>query len=195
MKLGTRSVLYGVHQFAWHPVTVYMAWRHLYKSNPKWWETICIAVHDLGYIGCPDIDGDVGREHPRVGAELAATLVRKLYVWGQTLRQPVRACLDESFKVETFFGALNLSNKARRLCLGHSRSFAAKHGMKVSKLSRADKVSVIFDPDWFYLLRAKASMEIWEYTRNASVTIGYGTSPETWLHWYKNQVAEKHLHE
>lgn len=28
MRIGTKSILFGVHQFIWHPVTVYIAWRN-----------------------------------------------------------------------------------------------------------------------------------------------------------------------
>lgn len=73
METGTKSVLFGVHQFLWHPVTVYIAWWKLY-GRPTWREAVCIFVHDLGYIGSPDMDGDRGETHPFLGASIALRL-------------------------------------------------------------------------------------------------------------------------
>lgn len=57
--VGTRSLLFGVHQFLWHPWTVYRAWRYLY-GKPTWREVVCIFLHDLGYFGKPNMDGEEG---------------------------------------------------------------------------------------------------------------------------------------
>ena len=53
MKLseGTKSYLIGSHQFLLHPIWVLLAWRLEYKSWPKWWEIICIFLHDIGICG------------------------------------------------------------------------------------------------------------------------------------------------
>lgn len=79
MKIGTRSVLFGVHQFLWHPWTVGRAWRRLYGVWPTWREWVCIFVHDLGYWGKPNIDGPEGRTHPEFGADLAGRLLGPKY--------------------------------------------------------------------------------------------------------------------
>ncbi|SPF35883.1 conserved hypothetical protein [Candidatus Desulfosporosinus infrequens] len=65
---GTRSLLFGVHQFIWHPITVWLAWKELY-GTPSWTETVCIALHDIGYWGMKNMDGDEGLKHPEAGAE------------------------------------------------------------------------------------------------------------------------------
>ena len=70
MKLGKRSLLFGVHQFLLHPIIVYIAWFKLYGC-PSWKETICIIIHDWGYWFCSDIDGPEGEYHPEFGAKLA----------------------------------------------------------------------------------------------------------------------------
>jgi len=46
MKVGTKSLLWGVHQIFWHPLTVTLAWRELYKKWPSWKEFVCIFIHD-----------------------------------------------------------------------------------------------------------------------------------------------------
>lgn len=73
MKTGTKSVLFGVHQFAWHPVTVLLAWLDLYGC-PKPWEAFCILVHDLGYMGKSEMDGPEGHHHPELGAKIAGAI-------------------------------------------------------------------------------------------------------------------------
>ncbi|MDH4319901.1 MAG: hypothetical protein OEV73_00230 [Desulfobulbaceae bacterium] len=64
MKIGTRSVLFGVHQFIIHPVLVAWAWLILYRQWPRLHEWAAIITHDLGYWGSPNMDGDEGEEHP-----------------------------------------------------------------------------------------------------------------------------------
>lgn len=75
MNIGTKSVLFGVHQFLWHPLTVGLAWRRLFKRWPTWRQWVCIFVHDLGYWGKPNIDGPEGRAHPEAGAAIAEYLL------------------------------------------------------------------------------------------------------------------------
>lgn len=76
MKVGTKSLLFGVHNFIWHPFTVWLAWIYLYKQLPSWKDLICIIVHDWGYWGSPNIDGPEGEEHPRFGARIVWRLFK-----------------------------------------------------------------------------------------------------------------------
>jgi len=71
ISVGTKSLLFGVHQFLLHPISVTLAWRDLYGIWPNWREFICIFIHDWGYWGCPNMDGPEGEEHPKYGARLA----------------------------------------------------------------------------------------------------------------------------
>ena len=73
MKIGTKSLLFGVHQFFWHPLTVYRAWKRLY-GRPNLRESICIFVHDWGYWRAGDMDGSIGGLHPEVGARIIGRL-------------------------------------------------------------------------------------------------------------------------
>ncbi|WP_248063852.1 hypothetical protein [Paenibacillus silvae] len=127
--LGRRSLLFGVHQFLWHPWTVYRAWNHLY-GRPDWREVVCIFLHDWGYWFCENMDGKEGRVHPEFGAKIAAHLLGREY---------------------------------GDLVLYHSRYYSNLHCQIPSKLCWADKLSIVYDPKWFYLLRAKLSGEIKEY--------------------------------
>lgn len=68
MKVGTKSVLFGAHCFFLHPFFVARAWWILYGFpwDPRLW--LAFFVHDLGYIGKPNMDGDEGELHPFWGA-------------------------------------------------------------------------------------------------------------------------------
>lgn len=79
MKTGTKSILFGVHQFLWHPITVWLAWVWLYKKVPNIKETICIIIHDWGYWGKKNMDDEEGEKHPEVGAKIAGRLFGQEY--------------------------------------------------------------------------------------------------------------------
>lgn len=82
VKIGTRSVLYGVHAPLIHGLFVALAWWRAFRSFP--WDVrlwCAFFVHDLGYWGCGDMDGEEGKAHPRVGG----ALMRRLFgrEWGE----------------------------------------------------------------------------------------------------------------
>jgi hypothetical protein len=84
MKIGTRSVLFGAHQFLIHPWFVAAAWWQLYGFpwDPRLW--LAFWVHDLGYVGKPNMDGPEGETHVEFGAWLMALLFGE--VWGDFCR-------------------------------------------------------------------------------------------------------------
>lgn len=131
MRVGTKSLLFGVHAFWWHPITVALAWRRVYRRWPSWRESVAIAVHDLGYWRCRTMDGADGAPHPLAGARIARLLA---------------------------------GDYAGRLVLGHSGRFCKMLDIWVSELCFPDKVSVLYDPAVFYMVRGMASGEIAEYS-------------------------------
>lgn len=74
MKIGTRSVLFGAHQFILHPFFVALAWTRLYgfPLDLRLW--VAFFVHDLGYWGKPNMDGPEGETHVEFGARIMARL-------------------------------------------------------------------------------------------------------------------------
>jgi hypothetical protein len=79
MKMGTKSVLFGAHQFLIHPLFVALAWWKLYGFpwHPLLW--LAFYVHDLGYWGKPNMDGPEGERHVEFGANLMKRFGRE---WG-----------------------------------------------------------------------------------------------------------------
>lgn len=67
---GTRSVLFGAHCFLLHPWFVALAWWRLYgfPFDPRLW--FAFFLHDIGYLGKPNMDGEEGEQHPVAGAKI-----------------------------------------------------------------------------------------------------------------------------
>lgn len=211
MKVGTKSLLFGVHQFIWHPITVARAWRRLHRKWPTLAECICIFVHDWGYWGCNDMDGPEGKNHPKLGARLAAIWVgrfHRLKMWAclplvfaftGVGRRAFKLVLRERefrfyfFQIRGLIGAKSteVAVAAHHLVRYHSRSLAKSEGAQVSPLCGPDKLSVIFDPHLFYMLRAWLSGEGREFRQNAVKKIGL-QSLSNWLYWYRNSIRKQY---
>ncbi|HTJ62130.1 MAG TPA: hypothetical protein VL333_13145 [Candidatus Saccharimonadales bacterium] len=99
MKIGTKSVLYGAHCFLLHWFFVALGWWKVYGGRRieigSRWRTVtddvgftyraetrvyaslwhpalwlAFFVHDLGYLGKPNMDGPEGELHPMLGAKI-----------------------------------------------------------------------------------------------------------------------------
>lgn len=148
VSVGTKSLTFGVHQFLWHPITVYWAWKELYGS-PNLREMVCILIHDWGYLGKRSMDGEDGVSHPELGARIAGRIFGKEY---------------------------------SDMVLGHSRTYSQRNRIQVSRLCYADKLSIVYEPSWFYLLRAWASGELKEYRRESAKS-GFAAMSESHRKW------------
>ncbi len=130
MRVGTKSVLFGAHCFFIHPLFVATGWWMLYGFpwDLRLWAAFWL--HDIGYLGSPNMDGAEGEAHVRLGARIMGLLFGSL--WADfTLR--------------------------------HSRYWAKKHGVPVTKLCYADKLAFALTPSWLYLPMARATGELAEY--------------------------------
>lgn len=170
MKRGTASILFGVHQFLWHPFTVFIAWMRLYRKFPTWREAVCIVVHDWGYWGKEKMDDEEGEKHPELGAKIA----------GWLFDYPLAAA--PWIKTTDYYD----------LCLLHSRHYARNAGKEPSRLCWADKMSILCDPWWLYLPRAWASGELQEYRIIAAET-GFcplSASNREWFRWLQGRLEK-----
>lgn len=148
MKIGTKSVLFGAHCFFLHPWFVAMAWWKLYgfPFDPRLW--VAFFVHDLGYIGKPNMDGPEGETHPKFGARVMAVL----FDWS-----------DRTFR----FSDGGPIGEWGFFVLLHSRYYAKSLGMQPSRLCIADKFALVLTPAWLYLPMVRATGEIHEYMAHA----------------------------
>ena len=167
MEVGTKSVLWGVHAFWWHPTTVLIAWVKLY-GIPNWKELVCIFIHDLGYWGKSNMDGADGETHPEYAAVWAFDHLDDHSLTSGI--EPMKWDVPGAFR---YF----------ELCAYHSRTTAKNCGKEPSKLCWADKLSIKYDPWWFYLLRAKLSGEIHEYIKDA-IALGGISEKSTEKEWF-----------
>jgi hypothetical protein len=145
MKVGTKSLLWGCHQFVIHPVFVLVAWVELYRPdrplrfalNPG--RVAAAIVHDWGYWGCETMDGPDGELHPTTGASIMLHLTGSL--------------------------------KWRDEVLFHSRYLAAKWGQAPSNFCWVDKWATSLYPSWLWAVLAKLSGEGREYMGNGKYEI------------------------
>jgi hypothetical protein len=74
MNVGTKSLLFGAHQFIIHPIFVFAAWWKLYgfPSDPRLW--ITFIIHDWGYWRSPNMDGPEGERHTEFGGKVCGLL-------------------------------------------------------------------------------------------------------------------------
>jgi len=74
MTIGTKTLLFGAHQFLLHPLFVAAAWWKLYGPplDPRLW--FAFFLHDVGYLGKPNLDGPEGETHPELGARIMKSL-------------------------------------------------------------------------------------------------------------------------
>ena len=168
MRIGTKSVLFGAHCFFLHPFFVALAWWKLYgfPFDPRLW--LAFVVHDLGYIGKPNIDGPEGEEHPTFGARVMHYL------------------FDYHFHIingRICYIALDFDWFC--FCRYHSRFLAKKYGKQPSRLCLEDKLSFLMTPRWLYLPMVRATGELQEYLERSSRNKGtHGEpnsgDPKTW---------------
>jgi hypothetical protein len=127
MKIGTKSVLYGAHCFFLHPWFVAWAWWKLHRFSrvpltydvrlrpysgstsildPRLW--LAFFVHDLGYVGKPNMDGEEGEQHPLFGARVMQrfgidwrffTLLHSRYFAKRSNVQPSPLCVADKLAI------------------------------------------------------------------------------------------------
>jgi len=158
MKVGTKSLLFGAHQFILHPIFVFIAWWKLYgfPKDPRLW--IAFIVHDWGYWGKPNMDGKEGETH----VELGANIMHRLFDNEHTiLSDKLKFRYPRVYYWEWY-----------DFTLYHSRFYAKKNNHAISRLCVADKYAIVIEPWWLYLPRVILSDEIWEYKKNWSKHTG-----------------------
>lgn len=165
MKVGTKSILFGVHCFFIHPWFVAWSWWKLYgfPFDPRLW--VAFFVHDLGYWGKPNMDGPEGELHPYLGARI----MQRLF---DGKRQGHAATGLIPLAVGPWFC----------FTLYHSRFLAKKHLMTPSRLCVADKLAIYSTWRWLYLIQTNLTGEIHEYMKGTGARTPAGERSQwEWL--------------
>lgn len=188
MKIGTKSILFGVHQFLLHPWFVAAAWWKLYGFpwDPRLW--VAFFVHDLGYWEKPNMDGPEGETHVELGARIMHRLFDRPR-WKEVERVDLGNGYTRAIRQKQMAWG--------EFCLYHSRFYAKRDGQSFSRLCVADKLSFVMTPRWLYLPLARLSGEIHEYMKLAEQRTAQGEpkyasmklSTNTQERWY-NDVCE-----
>lgn len=126
---GLQTLLIGIHNPILHGFLVFLAWKKIYHKCPSFKETICILLHDIGYIKEKNPQNNDDR-HPEIGARLCGSLFGLDY---------------------------------QILCLAHSRVYAERLGVPLSRLGYADKYSVLLIPDFLYNVLLHIGGDVAEY--------------------------------
>jgi hypothetical protein len=182
MNIGTKSLLFGVHQFLLHPLFVAWAWYKLYGFPRDLHLWVAFVIHDWGYWGCRELDGPEGQKH----SEWAAW---KMWKWFDR-------CYP-GYEYGTTDGPV-YDLKWHDFCLYHSRIRAKQDGRPFSRLCVADKLSVTLYPEWLYLLLARSSGEIYEYMESARSGVYQHTNLQLdeQRFWYRQanlRISERRL--
>jgi len=179
MKIGTKSILYGAHQFLLHPVFVAWAWIKLYGFpwDPRIW--IAFFVHDLGYWGKPNMDGVEGETHVELGARIMHFLFDRMERVEMTEMYPslqrLAELTDDGWEVFDYNGngvtyeRMEQSTKWRDFTMYHSSYYAKKNGATPSKLCFADKLAFCVTPKWMYIIMTSWTGEILEYMKQNQI--------------------------
>ena len=217
MKIGTKTILFGVHQFAIHPWFVAWAWWRLYSFpwDPRLW--VAFFVHDLGYWGKPNMDGLEGERHPEFGARVMSIFDRRKIIsyeyeeWshaGKGVPWLVGGAefdrkRKEGWRIVGIFNTFSLLERPsykRRwydFCLYHSRFLAKRNGHPFSCLCVADKLAIALTPTWLYIHLARLTGELEEYMKGQGArTPANERTPKEWyrdLQHYCEKWALEHV--
>lgn len=182
MKIGTKSILFGVHSFVIHPWFVALAWAKLYGFpwDPRLWAAF--FLHDIGYFSKPNMDGPEGERHPVTGALVMSWLFDGRWRFILADLRSERSWSDvPAAERDYWYQRIALVARAGRwhdFTLLHSRHFAKLIDRPYSRLCVADKYSTCLTPAWLYLPMAMASGELAEYMANG-VKLRAGTTGDS----------------
>lgn len=151
MRVGTKSVLFGGHAFWLHPWFVAAAWTRLYGFpwDLRLW--LAFFVHDLGYVGKPNMDGPEGETHPELGA--------KILKWFGGWPWYYFVLFHSRFYVKQY----REDNPRGVYFYEDPIDGEPRHTPEPSRLCYADKVAITMIPSWLHVGLCDLSGELDEY--------------------------------
>jgi len=176
LSVGTKSLLYGAH---WppHALAVALSWRWLYGKWPSLKQAAAIGLHDVGYLGCRDMDGDEGVRHPELGARIADAILGREYgdlVRGhsQGYANLVGVPLSRLYAADKLAIALEVS----WLYLARTRATGELAQYRTQNRGRPRKDTGASDDLWFRVVRARMVRGAMQYAVSELAPDGLGAS-------------------
>lgn len=180
IPIGTRTLLFGAHQFLLHPFFVAKAWIMLYgwPWHPAIW--VSFIVHDWGYWGKHELESGVGVRHVELGAKIVQ------WLFGPALKCRNMLCNSGVTIYRDVDGKIARRNcechRWYHFCLFHSRFYAELYNASPSQLCLADKLSIALMPAKLYLALVRFTGEIDHYLAASVGRDGQSTSVGRWAH-------------
>lgn len=179
LPVGTRTLLFGVHQFLLHPFFVAKAWIMLYgwPWHPAIW--LSFVVHDWGYWGLHELESGKGLNHVQLGAKIVQR------VFGPWFGCRNMLCNNGMFVSRDDSGRRIVLRDCKchywsNFNLFHSRQYAQLFDRDVSPLCLADKLSIALVPAKLYLALARFTGEIDHYLAASIDRDGQSTPVGRW---------------
>lgn len=158
-----------------------IAWWKLFGFpwDPRLW--IAFVVHDWGYWGKPDMDGEEGESHPHLGASIMGVFDAHWHGWYGWKHLFLANACNRMFGDGAPGWDFEEHEKRTWYCFAfyHSRFMAKRYGMWHSKLCVADKLALCLEPWWIYLPRVILTGEVKEYMAHRLTTSKYANEPLT----------------
>jgi hypothetical protein len=161
MTVGTRSVLFGVHNIFIHALFLGAAWWKLFgpPRDPRLW--VAFLVHDIGYIGKSSVEGPIGETHVELGARIMQALFGAS--WGNFCRRHSR------------YYARSRGLRISRLCVADKLAFVLTPPWLYLPMARASGELAE------YMERSKERQAGSEYFTPEESVLLTSTNPRDWL--------------
>ena len=174
MKVGTKSVIFGAHCILIHPFFVAWAWWKLYgfSADPRLWAAF--FLHDMGYLGKPNMDGLEGEQHVVLGGQIIG------WLFGTKWREFV-LCHSRHW-------AKRLGKRYSKLCVADKLAFVMTPAWIYLPMARASGELAEY-------MRVASTRQSGGKFSNIEMSLLKSRNPEVWLEGLKSYTrrwVEKH---
>lgn len=166
MRVGTKSILFGVHSFLVHPPLVGIAWWNLYgfPRDPRLW--LAFLLHDVGYFGKRSMEGPEGERHVELGARIMGRLFGSQWA-------------DFCYRHSRFYARAR-SLTVSKLCVADKLAFVLTPAWLYLPLARASGEL------WEYMERSRERQAGGEHFTDEEWAGVTSTDPRRWLRGLQN---------
>ena len=164
MRVGTKSVIFGVHSILVHPFFVARAWSRLYGFpwDPRLW--LAFLVHDIGYVGKANMEGSEGQQHVVLGGRIMGWLC------GPEWR-------DFAFGHSRHW-AERVGKKCSKLCLADKLAFVLTPAWLYLPMAR-------LSGELYEYMRVSSERQLGGRVNNFELSLIKSRNPQVWLEGLK----------